>query len=346
MDVYIGTYTKDSNSEGIYRASFDPSAGTLELKGLAATIENPSFMVLDSQKPVLYSVAEEHEGMVVSLKILDDGTLSELSRVPSGGSSACHLATAFLGRQVLAANYLSGTVSSMKVSEDGIIDPQVHTVQHKGSSVNPNRQEGPHAHSVNVDPEGKRVLVADLGVDRVITYLMDEETAELSAENQHSGAVAPGSGPRHMAYHPNGSIVYCVNELSSTVTVFAYRPGSRLDAVQTVSALPADFQGESHSADIHVHPSGGFVYSSNRGDDSIAIFRISEASGKLGFVGVVSTEGRTPRNFAVTPDGRYILAANQDSDNIVVLSLDENGMPAPTGCEVNVPKPVCVLLRE
>lgn len=342
MDVYIGTYTGDSESEGIYHGSFDTESGILELIGVAARIENPSFLISDPLKPVLYSVAEEQEGLVVSLGIRQDGTLSEISRVPSGGSSACHLATAFRGNQVFVANYESGTVSSMKVSPEGILGPQVHTIQHKGSSVDPDRQEGAHAHSVNVDPDGNRLLVADLGIDRVITYLMDEETATLSPEEQYSGAVNPGSGPRHMVFHPNGMIVYGVNELSSTVTVFEYRVGSRLDSVQTVSALPADFSG---AADIHIHPSGEFVYSSNRGHDSIAVFRVSEVSGKLKFIGTVSTGGKTPRNFAITSDGRYLLAANQDSDNIVVFSIRKDGGLEPTGCEIDVPRPVCILLR-
>lgn len=344
MNVYFGTYTNGSDSEGIYQGSFNEKTGQLELTGLAAKIENPSFLVRNPEKPVMYSVAEENEGMVVSLRIQADGSLTELSRVPSGGSSACHVATAFHGRQVFAANYGSGTVTSIKVSPEGMLDPDTKTIQHRGSSLDPKRQEGPHAHSVNVDLNGTRLLVADLGIDRVITYLMDEETAELVSEEQHSGATTPGSGPRHMAFHPDNGVVYCVNELASTVTVFEYRPGSRLDAVQTVRALPGDFTGFSHAADIHIHPSGGFVYSSNRGHDSIAVFRISEKSGKLTFLETVSTGGKTPRNFAVTPDGKHLLAANQDSDNVVVFSIGDDGIPKATGCEVAVPKPVCVLL--
>jgi 6-phosphogluconolactonase len=248
------------------------------------------------------------------------------------------------GRNVLVANYGSGSVACLPVKEDGRLAEASAFIQHTGSSVNPQRQQGPHAHSVNMSPDNRFAMVADLGLDEVLVYRFDPVKGSLAANDPPFAKVKPGSGPRHFAFHPGGKFAYVINELASTVTALAYdaRRGI-LSEVQTVSTLPPGFTGTSTTAEVQVHPSGKFLYGSNRGHDSIAVFGIDARKGTLTPIEHVPTQGKTPRNFGIDPTGSYLLAANQSSDNVVVFRIDpQTGRLTPTGQVLEVGIPVCV----
>ncbi len=232
----------------------------------------------------------------------------------------------------------------LPIQEDGQLAPASDAIQHEGSSVHPRRQTGPHAHSANLDPTNRFAFVPDLGMDKVMIYKLDIAAGKLVAGEQPWAEVAPGAGPRHFTFHPNMLYAYVINEIGSTITAFAYdMANGKLTEVQTVPTLPEDFDGESTTADIHVHPSGKFLYGSNRGHDSIAIFEVDEATGKLTPIGHESTQGKSPRNFGLDPTGTFLLAANQNSDTIVSFRIDTaTGKLTPTGHVTNVPSPVCV----
>jgi 6-phosphogluconolactonase len=251
------------------------------------------------------------------------------------------------GRCVLVANYTSGSVAVLPVGADGRVSPATYVDQHSGSSVNPRRQEGPHAHAIPLDPTGRFALCPDLGMDQLFVYRLDAAAGRLEPNDPPGARLAPGAGPRHLDFHPSKPWVYVINELGSTITAFEW-DGERgaLRELQTVSTLPETYMGSSSSttcADIHVAPSGRFVYGSNRGHDSIAAFAIDEATGTLTPLGHTSTGGRTPRNFAIDPSGTFLFAANQDTDTIVTFRLDAaTGQPTPTGQVASVPSPVCL----
>ncbi len=342
MDVYIGTYTDDSQSKGIYRCSFDSATGILGKATLAATAANPSFLARNSLSTVLYAASEVAQAEVISYRVLKDSLLEEADRISTGGSAACHVAVLPTGNLVFAANYGDGSVMSCPVSAEGMFERPAQTVRHTGKSVEPDRQEGPHAHSVNIDSKGETLLVADLGTDSIVAYSMGKERGELTEIGSARGSAIAGSGPRHLVFHPNGRVIYCLNELTSTVTIYEYTPGKALQAVQTVPGLPQDFMGVSTAADIHISQSATFLYSSNRGHDSIAVFRI-DADCDLLPVGHISTGGKNPRNFTLVRDSPFLLAANQDSDNVVVFKIGDDGIPVATGASISIPKPVCLL---
>ncbi|PYV29314.1 MAG: hypothetical protein DMG22_23340 [Acidobacteria bacterium] len=249
------------------------------------------------------------------------------------------------GKFVMAANYTGGSVAVFPVLADGRLGEASAFVQHHGSSVNPERQEGPHAHSIAPSPDNRFVLAADLGLDRLLVYHFDPAQGSLKPNDPPFATVKPGAGPRHFAFHPGGRFVYTINEMGSTITAFSYDAmrGS-LREFQTVSTLPKDFAGASDTAEIEVHPSGKFLYGSNRGHDSIAVFAIDDKMGTLTPVEHVPTEGKTPRSFAIDPAGSYLLVANQDSDNLVVFRIDaRTGRLAPSDKVSDVPSPVCVI---
>jgi len=307
--VYIGTYTS-GKSKGIYLARFAPASG-LSVPELAAETKNPTFLALSPDRKVLYAVNEvgdfggQHSGAVSAFSIeAGSGKLSPLNERPSGGSGPCHLAVDPSGKALLVANYGSGSVAAFRLEADGRLGEQVSQIQHHGSSVNPQRQEGPHAHYITADP---------------------------------------GNRFAHLAFHPNGRWVYVINELGSTLSSLEYngRRGT-FSELQTVSTLPAGFKGRNTCAEVVVHPSGKFVYGSNRGDNSIAIFAIDPKTGKASFAGRESTRGKTPRHFALDPSGQWLLAENQDSDNVFVFAVDANtGELKPTGEAVAIGAPVC-----
>lgn len=349
--VYIGTYTGGA-SEGIYLLDLDASSGALNVVGLAAEVESPSFLAIHPAKRVLYAVGEmskasDHPGGTISAFAIDDdsGTLSLLNQESTVGKGPCHVCVAPSGKHVAAANYSSGSTVLLPILNDGRLGAASSFVQHEGSSVNPSRQEGPHAHSVNFDKAGRILIAADLGIDKLMLYRYDPDTGELAPGEPSFASLAPGAGPRHVAIHPSGQFVYAVNELANTVTTFAYEADTgALDEVQTIGTLPDGFDGENTTAEIRVHPTGRFLYASNRGHDSIAAFSLDSDSGMLTAIGHTSTGGQTPRNFNVDPSGRCLLAANQATGNVVVFRIDpETGALTPTGKEVVVPTPVCVV---
>jgi 6-phosphogluconolactonase len=348
--VFFGTYSGEG-SRGIYRASFDSETGKLGRAELAADTEHPSFLALHPNGRYLYAVNEtmEFEGEragSVSAFALDAaaGTLSELNRVSSGGGAPCHIEVDREGRHVLLANYAGGSVAAIALVEDGRLGKRTAFVQHKGSSVDAGRQEAPHAHSIRIDPSGKFAVAADLGLDRVLVYRFDGESGALRSNDPPGATVEPGSGPRHFSFRNDGRFGYVINELRSTVTAFAWDvEKGLLETVQTISTLPEGFRGTSHTAEVVVSPDGRFVYGSNRGHDSIAVFRCDPASGRLALVEIEPTRGETPRNFALHPGGRWLLAANQGSDTVAVFRVkEEDGALEAHGEPVQVARPVCV----
>ena len=351
--VYIGTYT-GGKSEGVYMLRLDTETGKMENLGLAGAVDNPSFLALHPDRPLLYSVGQgvdadgNRRGMASALAVNPaDGKLALINQEVTVGEGPCHVAVDRAGRHILAANYGSGSVAVLPIKEDGSLGAATDFEQHEGSSVNPKRQEGPHAHCVKLDPAGKFAFVIDLGLDRIMIYRYDDASGTLEPNDPPFATVAPGAGPRHFAFHPNGNFAYVVNELGNTVTAFAYDGNAGpLKALQTIGTLPDGFDKENSTAEICVHPSGKFVYASNRGHDSIACFAIEAATGKLTGLGQVSTGGNVPRNFNVSPDGKFLIAANQQSHNVVAFRINpETGLPEPTGSEVEVAAPVCVIFR-
>jgi len=343
--LYVGTYSMHG-SEGIYALRFDHETGALVRAGVIAGVENPSFLALHPDGGWLYSVSEGHQGAVAAIALnAERSSGSVVSRQSTLGSAPCHLAVDPSGQWLVAANYGSGTVALHPINSDGSLSPASNLAEHSGSGPRADRQEGPHAHSATFDPLGRFVIAADLGIDRLMVYALDRQNGKLVSCDRAATTVAPGSGPRHFVFHPSGEYAYLINELANTVV--AYRcdaDAGVLNPLQTLSTLPPDFIGESYCADIHAHPSGRFVYGSNRGHDSLAVFRIDSATGLMEAEGHISTGGRTPRNFAVTADGRWLLAANQDADNIVVFRLsDGGGRLEQVGEIADIPAPVCLV---
>lgn len=352
LQLYIGTYSV-RGSAGIYTAEIMLHSGKLELAGEPAPSENPSFLALDPKATHLYATNESADldgqrGGALSSFAIDGeaGTLTFLNRQPSEGLTPLHLGVDGSGRFLLAANYHSGSVSVHALQPDGSIGRLTDLVQHSGSGADPERQEGPHAHSVTLGPSNRFAYVADLGMDKIMVYLFDSTAGKLVPHGVPWARLPDGSGPRHFSIHPNERYAYVVGELDSTVTLLSYDTGSgSLRAVQSVSALPPGWSGVSVGADLHIHPSGRFLYSSNRGHDSITVFAIEEHSGTLRAIDWTPT-GKTPRNFAIDPTGSYLVAANQESDTVVSYRIDrDTGRLHPTGSTIAVPSPACVLFR-
>ena len=349
VTVYVGTYT-DGTSRGIYRLTFDPAGGTMTEPVLAVETKNPSFLALHPNGRFLYAVGEisSFQGArtgVVSAFAIDPktGDLALLNQQSSEGGGPCHLVVDKTGRDVLVANYGGGTVAVLPIEADGRLKPASSVQAHQGSGPNKGRQEKPHAHGIYLDAAERFALSPDLGADRVFVYRFDAAKGMLEAHG--SGTLEPGSGPRHLAFHPTGKYLYVINELLSTVSVFSYdAEKGALTPIQTVSALPAGFSGTSWTAEVAVSPDGRFVYGSNRGDDTLAVFRVDAATGRLTAAGHAPVGGKTPRHFAIDPTGRFILAGHQGSGTIAVLRLDpKTGIPSPVGSPVKVDKPVCLL---
>ena len=350
--VFVGTYTH-STSKGIYAYNMDPTTGALEPTGETAGMKNPSFLTFDPAQKNLYAVSEVEEferspGGSVSAFSIESGTgkMIPINTRPTIGTIPCHLKVDATSTRLVLANYGSGSVVVYPLRDDGGIGEMSEFVQHEGSSINPERQQGPHAHSVTIGPENRFVYAADLGVDKLFTYQLDIPSGKLTPATSPFARMVDGAGPRHFDIHPNGKRGYAINELNSTITALTLDPDTgALDPVQTLSTIPEGFSGVTHCADVHVAPSGKFVYGSNRGHDSIAIFAIDQATGELSLVGYEPTLGKTPRNFAIDPTGTILLAANQDSDSIVTFHIDQDtGELHPTGDVAEVPMPVCVKL--
>ena len=350
LPVYFGTYT-GAKSRGIYVSSFDGSTGRLSSPELAVETKNPSFLALAPNRRVLYSVGEvdsfrgQRAGVVSAFKIEASGKLTSLNEQPSGGTGPCHLALDRSESCVLVANYGSGSVASLPLNPDGRLGEPVDSIQHHGSSIDPRRQSGPHAHFIVPDLANRFALACDLGLDKVFVYRLDPARGRLVPNDPPSVSVKPGSGPRHLAIHPNGRFVYVLNEIASTLNVFVYEPQTgTLKELQSVPTLPEDFKGQNICAEVQVHPSGRFVYASNRGHDSLCVFSVDSNTGRLTFVERQSSQGKTPRHFTLDPSGNWLVAENQDSNRIVVFRVDPpTGRLQPTGHAAELEAPVCAV---
>ncbi len=346
--VYVGTYT-NAKSKGIYRLEMDAATGKLTGLQLAAATPSPSFVAIHPTGKYLYAVGEgsgKGDGSVSAFALdRKTGALKLLNKQSSVGGGPCHINVDKAGKNVLVANYGGGSAVVLPIEADGRLAEASCFVQHKGSSVDKSRQEAPHAHSINLDKANRFAFVADLGLDKVLIYRFDSDKGKITPNEPEAGAVAPGSGPRHFAFHPDGKHAYVINEMAMTITAFDYDPDKgALTSRQTITTLPEgvkDTKGMS-TAEVVVHPSGKFLYGSNRGHNTIAIFSI-DSSGQLKAIGHQGAKIKTPRNFAIDPTGRHLLVANQDGDSICVFGINqENGALTLIGEPVAVPMPVCV----
>ncbi len=353
--VYVGTYTA-TNSKGIYNYRFDPKTGKLTPIGVAAEMANPSFMVTDPQHRFLYAVTEmgqepgadsyKKNGSISSFSIdRKTGALTFLNKVDAGGGGSCHLVVDKTGNMLFVANYGSGNVASFAIKPDGSIGERTGFDQHTGSSVDPARQKGPHAHAVVLSPDNRFLFVPDLGTDQIKIYRVDAAKGTFTANDPEYATVKAGLGPRHFTFGRGAKFAYAVCEMGSSVAVFSYNPvNGSLTPVQTISNLPDGFTGIDNSAEIEMDRSGRFLYASNRGNDSITVFAVDPAKGTLTKVQVVPTQGNIPRNFALDPTGKYLIAANQKSNNLVVFSVDpKDGKLKAAGQMLDIPSPVDIL---
>lgn len=348
--VYVGTYTQ-GNSKGIYAYRYDDVSGDLTSLGLAAESVNPSFLAVPRSQRFVYAVNEtgdyqgKSSGAVSAFAInRNSGKLTLLNQVPSRGADPCYVSFDKSGKHALVANYTGGSVAMFPAMRDGRVGEASAFVQHSGSSVDHERQEGPHAHSIDLSPDNRFAVAADLGADQLMIYRFDAARGALAPNHPGFVKLEAGSGPRHFKFHPSGKFAYVINELRSSVTAFAYdAAGGSLRELQTISMLPRDFSGHNDGAELEIHPSGKFLYASNRGHDSIAVFSIDTAKGMLTPLQDVPSGGKTPRNFVVDPTGSRLFVANQDSNNIVIFRIDPHtGRLTPTGQVLEVPAPVCV----
>jgi 6-phosphogluconolactonase len=350
LHLYVGTYTT-GESEGIYVYRMHPLTGALEFCSTSEAGENPSFLAIHPQRRYLYAVNEISEsdgrpGGGVSSFAIDQttGELTFLNRKSSVGEGPCHLTVDNTGKFVLVANYGGGSVCMLPIQDDGRLGEAADFVQHEGANTASSRQSAPHAHSIVTDPANCYVFAPDLGLDKIMIYRLDLTVGKLVPNDPPYAAVIAGAGPRHFDFHPNRRFAYVINELDSTITGFTYDEASgTLNEIQTASTLPDDFQGTNYTADVHVHPSGKFLYGSNRGHDSIAIYEVDETTGRLGSAGHEPTQGEAPRNFGIDPSGTFLLAANQASNTIVTFRINQQtGDLNPTGQITEVPAPVCL----
>jgi 6-phosphogluconolactonase len=351
--AYFGTYT-GKKSKGIYVARFNPKTGQLSAPELAAETISPSFLAVHPKGKWLYAVNEVDnfsgkKGGGVSGFAIDakSGKLTPLNHQSTGGGAPCHVSLDESGRVVLVANYSGGSVASYSVDKKGFLSTDVSFIQHQGSSVNRARQQAPHGHAIVVDPGNKFALACDLGLDKVLIYKLNTKKGTLTPNDPPFGRVAAGSGPRHIAFHPSGTFAWVINEMVCTVTSFSFDPKrGEMQELQTLSTLPANTKmiGAYSTAEILTHPSGKFVYGSNRGHDTLAVYAVDEKQGTLTLLENVSTEGKTPRSFGIDPSGRWLLAANQSSDTVVVFAIDPaTGKLKPTGQSIEVGSPVSVV---
>jgi len=349
MLVYVGTYT-GGKSKGIYMSRLDTENGTLSPAELVAELASPSFLALHPTEKYLYAVSEtntftDETGGVSAFGIeRASGKLQALGQQSSEGASPAHLSVDKSGRNVLVANYGGGSVAVLPISKDGKLRSGSSFVQHKGHSINPTRQKEPHAHSITTDPSGRFAYVADLGLDWIVIYQLDERKGLLTLNEPPNAKVEPGAGPRHFSVHPSGRYGYVINELNCTLTAFTRDMNyGGLTQLQTLSALPPSVQMQQafSGAELEIHPSGRFLYTSIRGHNSISVFTIDQSSGRLTYVDNTPTQGNTPRGFGIDPQGKYLIAGNQNSDSVVVFRIDSStGKLTPTGSKIDVGSPV------
>lgn len=350
VSVYIGTYTRHGRSEGLYVYRLEPRHARFELLQTVGAMEDPSYLALAPGEGCLYAVNESADEGGVSAFAVDPASsrLTLLNTVSSQGAHPAHLSVDPSGRWLLVANYTGGTIATLPIRADGSLAEAADVVRHTGSGPNPARQEGPHPHMIVAAPDGGFVLVPDLGLDRVLAYRLEPGSGRLRAQPEADARLAPGAGPRHVAFGRGGADVWCVNELHVTVSVFERQPERGLGGPkQTLSTLPEGVQAtaKDSAAAIVVHPSGRFVYTSNRGHDSIAAFAVDQSSGQLTPLGHTPCGGRTPRDINIDPSGSLLLVANQSSDNVAAFRIDaRSGALEPAGPPLEVPSPARLLL--
>lgn len=344
LTLMVGTYT-GSGSKGIYVYKFDAATGKTENLNASENLVNPSYLALSADKKFIYAVNEtggNTPGTVSALSFNQStGDIKLINQVPTGGDHPCYISVT--GDNTLAAvgNYSGGNLSVFPINNDGSLQPFAQLIQNEGSSVVKQRQDKPHVHAAVLSPDGKYLFSPDLGTDKVMIYKLNKNADKpLTPANPPYVSVEGGSGPRHLTFHPNNKYAYLIEELSGTVSAFKYKKG-KLTFIQKIAAHPSDFKGVIGSADIHVSPDGKFLYASNRGEENtIAIFSIDK-KGKLASIGFQSTMGKTPRNFTIDPTGKFLLVANQETDNIVIFKRDvATGLLEYTGSQIEVPKPV------
>jgi 6-phosphogluconolactonase len=348
--TYFGTYTNNGKSKGIYCYKLDLATGKLASVGVTEGIKNPSYLAIHPSGKFLYAVSEVSDsdgkpGGAVSAFSLDrkTGQLKPLNHQSSEGAGPCHVSIDKSGKVALVANYNSGSIASLPIQSDGSLEKAATAIQHEGSSVVPARQAGPHAHSINVSPDNRFACACDLGLDKILVYKLDPAKGTLTANDPAFTTTPQGGGPRHFAFHPSGRFAYNCNEIQSSVTAYAFDAAKgSLTEMQTISTLPEPTERNS-TAEVQVHPSGKFLYCSNRGHDSLAIYQIDDKTGRLTGAGHQKTLGRTPRNFGIDPTGAYVIACNQGTDNVAVFKVDQaSGKLTPVGEPISVPQPVCV----
>lgn len=340
---YVGTFTSEGG-EGIYYCCLNTETGDIDLRETFKNIDNPTFLCLAPEKDFLYAVSrttpeiEPSGGYVVAYKVNEDGGLHYINRQVSNGAGSCHVDVSPDRKYVAIATYRGGTTSVYPVHEDGSLAKALAVVQNKGKSIHPN-QDKPHAHSIKFSRKEPSIFSADLGTDQLNIFRF--ENGNLGRYEQEFVKLPPGSGPRHFVFHPHENVIYVINELNSTISAIR-KKDNKWSAFQHISTLPKEYSGENHCADIHFSKDGKYLYGSNRGHNSIAIFKVDEKQ-KLTFVGTVPVEGDWPRNFGVSPDGKWMLVANQRSHNITVFRINSNsGIPEYIGKQIHLPAPVCI----
>jgi len=350
--TYIGTYTTKQESKGIYAYNFNPATGEFTPIGLVAETTDPSFVAVHPNGKYLYAVNEvgdyngEKSGAISSFEIdRKTGKLKFLNQVSTHGAGPCFVSLDKTNRFVLVANYDGGSVATFQIEPDGSLSHARGFVQHSGNSIDKQRQEAPHAHWISTSPDNRFALVADLGLDDILVYKFDDVQGKLTPNSPPYAQVKPGSGPRHLAFAPNGKFAYLITEMASSVVAFSYNADKgTLTTLQTLPNLPKDYNGVREAAEITVHPNGKFVYASNRGSaNSIGAYKVDAAKGTLTPIGLFPTGGKIPRHFAIDPTGKFLIAANADSNTLVTFKIDETtGALTPTGKEVSVPSPQCI----
>ena len=355
---YVGTYTTSGKSKGIYFFRLETQNAEVAQNillvplGLAAESVNPSFLAADFSRRLVFAANETDTfngaktGAVSAFRI-DPGTgrLALINQVSSGGAGPCHLALDRTGKFLVVSNYNDGTIAVVPVAADGQLRAPSQVIQHRGRSVNPQRQAGPHAHCATFDPANNFVFACDLGLDQVLAYHFEAATGILTPAATPFVATKPGAGPRHLAFRPDGKFAYVVNELDSTVSAYAYDAAAgKLTPLQTESSLPPYFDGKNSGAEIAVHPSGKWLYVSNRGNETVVLFDIDPEKGTISYTEEQNTGGKKPRHFGLQPSAKHLAIANQDSDTLLVCRIDEgNGRLKPSGVFAPAPSPVCVL---
>lgn len=342
--LLVGTYSNEDNSNGVQVYRFDTKTADSRFESKSTDVINPSYLAIGADRTRVFAVSEmgQGKGAVHSLSFDPaSGVLSWIGSVTSAGDHPCYVSVSSDQKVVFVANYTSGTLSAIHVAPNGTLNPAIQTIRHEGSSVNTSRQDKPHVHSVVPSPDGRYLMVADLGTDKVYVYSIntsDDDPLQLFS----AAPVTPGGGPRHLTFHPNGKYAYLIRELDAAITVFDYKDG-QLKEKQSITLLDPGFQGKVGAADIHISPDGRFLYGSNRGEaNEITIYAIGK-DGKLTYRGRQSTLGRSPRNFAIDPTGNFLLAANQDTNDIVIFRRDKKtGLLKDTGKRIQVDKPVCL----